>query len=51
LGTWPRFTAEERQTMVFDAKSVVVTDPLAAQRGWWDGLWDADGCRPSGVPL
>lgn len=51
LGAWPTYSADGRRTMVFDAKSAVVADPLAAQRGWWDGLWDAAGCRPSGVPL
>jgi hypothetical protein len=37
--------------MVFDTQSSIVADPLREQRGWWDGLWDADGCRPAGVPL
>lgn len=50
VGPWPAYDAESRQTMVLDVEPVVVSDPLAVERGWWEGLWSPD-CRPPGVPL
>ncbi len=49
LGPWPPYDATARCTMVLDERSRVVDDPLAAERCWWDGLWDPS-CRPAGVP-
>jgi para-nitrobenzyl esterase len=48
LGPWPRF-GPGRATMVLDERPGAVEDPLAAERGWWDGLW-VPACRPSPVP-
>ncbi|WP_353813865.1 carboxylesterase/lipase family protein [Agromyces sp. SYSU T00266] len=35
---WPRYDAELRATMRFDAESRVVVDPRAWERGLWDGV-------------
>ena len=51
VGRWPPYSIETRRTMVFDTPCRVVADPLREQRTWWDGLWDAEGCRPAGVPF
>jgi para-nitrobenzyl esterase len=48
LGSWPPYDAS-RHTMVLNEQCRVVDDPLAAERGWWDGLWDR-ACRPAAVP-
>ncbi|MYW05738.1 carboxylesterase family protein [Streptomyces sp. SID3343] len=34
---WPRYTREERATMVWDTKPEIVADPLAAEREIWGG--------------
>jgi para-nitrobenzyl esterase len=47
---WPRYDTERRPTMIFDVVSAAVDDPMAAERGWWDGLWHPD-CRPAAVPM
>jgi para-nitrobenzyl esterase len=47
---WPRYDTERRPTMIFDVASAAVDDPMAAERGWWDGLWHPD-CRPAAVPV
>ena len=49
LGPWPRYEPAARPTMVLDERSRVVDDPLATERSWWTGLWDA-AARPAGVP-
>jgi para-nitrobenzyl esterase len=49
LGTWPPYDQESRRTMILDATSGVIGDPLARERSWWEGLWDPS-CRPAGVP-
>jgi len=42
---WPRYDAEDRAAMRFDAKSAVVKDPWAASRAIWD--WAASEPRAS----
>ena len=50
LGAWPEYDTTRRSTMVIDTTPRVVDDPLATERGWWDGLWDPS-CVPAGVAL
>jgi carboxylesterase type B len=49
VGEWPPYEEASRPTMILDEACHVVSDPLVAERSWWDGLWSADG-RPAGVP-
>ncbi|WP_395670279.1 carboxylesterase/lipase family protein [Phenylobacterium sp.] len=37
-GAWPRYTAERRETMVFNAEARVVADPAAEERKAYDGM-------------
>ena len=32
---WPRYTAPERATMLFDTVSRIAVDPLSGRRAWW----------------
>ena len=38
LPKWPRYTLDDRLTMVFDATSSVQHDPFGAERLLWEGV-------------
>jgi para-nitrobenzyl esterase len=38
LPEWPRYTLEERRTMIFDAQSRVEAKPQEAELRLWDGV-------------
>jgi para-nitrobenzyl esterase len=37
-GSWPAYSLDQRETMVFDSVSQVVRDPLGAERTLWHGV-------------
>jgi para-nitrobenzyl esterase len=44
VGEWPRYTAPERETLIFDAPCSLAADPLGDIAAAWDGLWSTE-CR------
>jgi para-nitrobenzyl esterase len=44
VGSWPCYTAPQRQTLVLDTPCSLADDPLADIAEAWDGLWSTQ-CR------
>lgn len=38
LPTWPQYVLNERRTMIFDAQSIVESQPQKAELGLWEGI-------------